>query len=98
MKRRRPMTKEDHIELANAFANLDHHINIIENMFREFLEPDTRIRENFSKLAFLNLNGIFVDIFGDLEDYYNDVIIDEEYTGPLYVDFKDKYEKLQSAR
>ena len=96
---RRPMTKEDHIELADMLATLEHHIGIVENKLREHYEPDTRIRENFSKLAFLNTNGIFVDILGDLDDHYNDLRTDEDNTklGFPYIDFQQRYEDLQSA-
>lgn len=95
--KRRPMTKEDHIELKNAFAHLDHHIDIIENKLREHFGKSKLIRKRFERLGMLRPNGTLQNIIGELENYYNDVITDEEYNGPLYVDFKDQYETLQSA-
>jgi len=91
---KRRMTIEDHENIADRIAIICHYIEEVNDKLQSHCYKTSPLMKAFNKILPLRINGVFPPIFGELENLYNDVVTDEEYTRNIYGNFEDRYQKI----
>ena len=100
MRKNKRMALDEHVELVNDLAVICHHIDKVNDRLKLHYGKTSTLMQAFNKILPLKVSGVFSIIFGELEDEYNSIVTDDQFSkhGHIYSNMETRYEEHGPAK